>query len=174
MKRLTKPLYTTLLLVVTLHAPGAAAQIYKWVDENGNVHFGDKPRDAGKASAAQEVEVKEAYTPSEQPGAPENSQLQSEEALKKSHEIRRQEQREREEAEKAAAAAKKEKKQRYCTELETEYRKLTEMHLIDGRRTYYYIKGKDGKSVTASEQRRYVEGLEKKAEEAGCSFKSQE
>lgn len=38
-------------LLVSLSLVGdAAAGIYKWTDENGNVHFGDKPVDAGSAT----------------------------------------------------------------------------------------------------------------------------
>ena len=32
-------------LVAALAAAGSVAQIYKWTDEDGNVHFGDKPAD---------------------------------------------------------------------------------------------------------------------------------
>ena len=40
------------LLTAALLAAGASAQIYKWVDDQGNVHFGDKPRDKAQAEQA--------------------------------------------------------------------------------------------------------------------------
>ena len=33
-----------LLLIFLLLSPSLNADIYKWTDENGNVHFGDTPR----------------------------------------------------------------------------------------------------------------------------------
>jgi len=48
--KLTK-LYSLVTLLVSLSFVGnAVAGIYKWTDENGNVHFGDKPADASSAT----------------------------------------------------------------------------------------------------------------------------
>jgi hypothetical protein len=47
-----KVLALVLLLAVTGNVTGA--KVYKWVDENGDVHFGDRPAD----DAAQELEIK--------------------------------------------------------------------------------------------------------------------
>lgn len=38
------------LLVLSFGTPHATAEIYKWVDENGRVHFSDQKQGAGKAS----------------------------------------------------------------------------------------------------------------------------
>ena len=38
------------LLISISFVVDAAAGIYRWTDENGNVHFGDKPVDAGSAT----------------------------------------------------------------------------------------------------------------------------
>ena len=43
-------LLLVLLLVISL---SSSAEIYKWVDENGNTHFGDKPPN----QAAEEIEI---------------------------------------------------------------------------------------------------------------------
>ena len=50
--RLWKALTVVLLLAFTGDA--AAAKVYKWVDENGDVHFGDRPT----ANDAQELNIK--------------------------------------------------------------------------------------------------------------------
>lgn len=56
-----------LLLLTTLLASGlAAAQVYKWVDEDGVVHFSDQPR-----AGAEEVELlRSPSPPGVQPGRP--------------------------------------------------------------------------------------------------------
>ncbi len=42
--------YRPLILVAALCAAGApAAEIYKWTDAEGNVHFGDKPQSGARA-----------------------------------------------------------------------------------------------------------------------------
>ena len=49
-----------ILLLLSLTTGGANAEIYKWVDENGRVHFDDRPR----GSSAQTVEVNPLNSPS--------------------------------------------------------------------------------------------------------------
>ena len=54
-----------LVLVAVLCAPAAqAAKIYKWVDENGRVHFGEKPP---KGQASEEIRIKVQAVPAVQP-----------------------------------------------------------------------------------------------------------
>jgi len=50
---------------LVLLVPSASAEIYKWVDAQGNVHFGDKPLDTKDASQAKPVELRNSYTPTE-------------------------------------------------------------------------------------------------------------
>jgi len=50
-----------LVLLLAIAGNAAAAKVYRWVDEDGNVHFGDRPAD----SDAQELEIKP-----RQPAAP--------------------------------------------------------------------------------------------------------
>jgi hypothetical protein len=40
-----------LALLLALASPVAAAQVYKWVDESGRVHYGEKPPPGAKSSA---------------------------------------------------------------------------------------------------------------------------
>ncbi|MDH3714625.1 MAG: DUF4124 domain-containing protein [Gammaproteobacteria bacterium] len=43
-----------LVLLLAFTGAAAGAKVYKWVDEDGNVHFGDRP----PADAAQELQIK--------------------------------------------------------------------------------------------------------------------
>ena len=43
MKIKTKPFLISCLLALMFATPGFTAQLYKWVDEQGNVHYGDSP-----------------------------------------------------------------------------------------------------------------------------------
>ena len=59
---------TILILLQLIMSPVLAADVYKWIDENGNVVYGDKPvskKDAGKVkikqTAGQEAFSKERY-----------------------------------------------------------------------------------------------------------------
>ncbi len=167
MTRLPTLIAATLLLT-GLYVPCSSAQIYKWVDEDGNVHFGDRPRDKRTASHAEEVEVREAYQPSELLSEQEKAVAQSEAELKKSQSIRRQEEREQAEAEKTARARQDKALDTACAKLEAEYRKFTELHIVGGRPTYYFITDDEGKSVSESEQRAYIEELRQKGEDEGC------
>ena len=38
-------------LMLALAVPAASAQVFKWVDENGRVHYGEKPPPGAKANA---------------------------------------------------------------------------------------------------------------------------
>ena len=42
-----------LFLSAALFAGPAVAEVYKWVDDNGNIHFGDKPQDNAEAERAE-------------------------------------------------------------------------------------------------------------------------
>jgi hypothetical protein len=42
----------SLALLLALASGGAAAQAYRWVDENGRVHYGDRPPSAASAAVA--------------------------------------------------------------------------------------------------------------------------
>lgn len=49
----------TLCLILALLPLLASAEVYKWTDENGNVHFGDRPKNLNKAEV---VEIREQKT----------------------------------------------------------------------------------------------------------------
>ena len=43
MKIKTRPFLISCLLALVFAGPGFTAQLYKWVDDQGNVHYGDSP-----------------------------------------------------------------------------------------------------------------------------------
>ena len=43
MKFRIKPFLISVLLALVLASPAVTAQLYKWVDDQGNVHYGDSP-----------------------------------------------------------------------------------------------------------------------------------
>jgi len=90
-------LYRFLALLLALAVPVASAQVYKWVDEKGRVHYGEKPPAGSKPS-----EVK---PPVALPNAPAKAQdLQSQELEFRGRQIKRQE----DEARQAREAANRE------------------------------------------------------------------
>ncbi len=73
-----------LALLLALAVPAASAQIYKWVDEKGQVHYGEKPPAGSKPSAVK--------PPPAQSNAPARGEdLQSKELEFRRRQIQRQE-----------------------------------------------------------------------------------
>ena len=70
------PLVALLLFFTALSSANTSAEIYKWVDENGKVHFGDAPPTSKKA---QSVDLKPGNSfsnnqPNKAPTSPANQQ----------------------------------------------------------------------------------------------------
>jgi hypothetical protein len=78
----TKFTYRFLALLLALAVPAASAQVYKWVDEKGRVHYGEKPPPGSKSSAVK--------PPAAAPNAPAKSpDLQSQELDFRGRQIKR-------------------------------------------------------------------------------------
>lgn len=155
-------LYASALLL--LSHPGAA-QIYKWVDENGNVHFGDKPQAEEHANDVEAIELEESYKP-----APLTTEQQD--AMRREREQRRQIAREIE-AEKAQekAAAKEAKRKQIaerCAELKKDIQMLGGISLEGGQRVFYYLEDDDGKPLSVAEQEKRVEQMRAESAKLGC------
>jgi len=155
----------TALVAAALLAAGASAEIYKWVDDQGNVHFGDKPRDRDQADRAEQVEIVESYQPAVRTAAEQEAYEREQQALKRRREVY---QREDMEARKLAEDEARDKQAELCELLAEDIRKLTSMDVVDGVRTYYYVKDEDGKSVTSDRQREIVAELRQEYDAAGC------
>ena len=71
-----------LVLLLALAVPVASAQVYKWVDEKGRIHYGEKPPAGSKPSAVK--------PPAAPPNAPTKAQdLQSQELEFRGRQIKR-------------------------------------------------------------------------------------
>lgn len=154
----------TPLLLVCLISP-VVGQIYTWVDSKGNIHFGDKPREASEAETAEPVQLTESYQPADR--------VDEEQALfdrkqanlrRKSETFRQEEAEERRRAENERHA----KKRIRCTDLGDRLATLGGVKNRDGVRIVYYSVEIDGSPVTSSRQREIIEELEQQYVEAGC------
>lgn len=159
--------YTALLTILSmpLIAPLATAEIYKWVDEDGNVHFGDKPLDSGQAAAAEEVELKESYKPAHRSAAEQADYDRQQEVERRRSEATR---RSEKEARDKAAAERKESKARNCAAYKESLAALTTTQVGPGGQPIYYYVKENGKSVTSQRQREIIEELKAKMAREGC------
>lgn len=143
----------------------ATAEVYKWVDAQGNIHFGDKPRDAALAEQAESVEIIESYQPTLRTADEDDAFLREQEALRRRTELYKKED---EEKRKAETARRNEEKAALCADYKEDISKLTTMETVNGVRTYYYLKDEDGKSMTSQRQREMVKELKAKYAALGC------
>ncbi|KZZ45097.1 hypothetical protein A3759_10845 [Thalassolituus sp. HI0120] len=102
----------TLLLSFWLTAGVVEAQVYKWVDDNGKVHFGDQPP-RNKPVAAEKVELKIAPRPTNEPLASEAERVRRQQQLLQTLSQERQQREEK----RAKAKVAKERKAALCKRL---------------------------------------------------------
>ena len=148
-------------------AAGAETKIYKWVDANGNTHFGDKPQDPEQADKAKPVELTTGYRPPtrtpEEQKALEDEQLLNQEKSQAYQSKQRQQQEEQQEAQ----AKVRQEKADLCAAYERDIQSLTTTEIIDGRRQRTYL-AEDGKSVTLKRQQEIAEEVRAEMTAAGC------
>jgi hypothetical protein len=154
-----------LFLMMVIFAEVAVAEIYKWVDAQGNIHFGDKPLDPEHADQAERVDIVESYQPPQQTDQEQEAYDREQESIKRRGQMYRQEDEERR---KVAQDKHKEGKAALCAALETDIGKFGSMQRINGIPTYHYLKGEDGKSISSKQQAEIVEGLKREYAAAGC------
>ena len=160
--------YLTVLtfLALCLSPPIALGEIYKWTDAEGNVHFGDKPKDPEQAANAKPVEVKENY----QPSARSEEEV---EALEDELQVQRERSNQRRLRQQAEQDEALEESRQQKTELCAAYKKdlesLTSIKVVNGRRELTYIEDENGKSISADKQREIVEVLKRRMAEEGCT-----
>jgi len=162
-------LHRVFAVLVVAAAPGimaeAPAEIYRWIDEDGNVHFGDRPRDAERAAGAAPVEVREAYRPSQRTTG---EQAAYEREMRENFATTtRRLQREREVREEARAA-RRQRRAELCTGYRQHLGRLTRIQVDDNGRPVRHYLSENGRSVTVSEQEDYLRELRAKMVEAGC------
>ena len=144
----------------------ALAEVYKWVDADGDIHFGDKPRDAALAEQAESAEIVESYQPDTRTAQDQEAFDREQQAIRRKTELFKSEDEERRRLERIGRS---EEKSDFCAALEEDIRKFGSMQLINGTRTYYYLKGKDGKSVSSKRQKEIIEELRQEYSAAGCN-----
>ena len=123
------------LLVVTflVNTSDVAAEVYKWVDEKGNVHFGDRPGD----SKAEKIDIKEsAGSPTVEPGL-ENRREKQQKLL----DLMEEERKEKKEK-KAKLKEEKEERKKMCIEAKDYQKSFKEAGAIydlddEGNRVFY-------------------------------------
>ena len=154
-----------LLTLTPVLAYGAQSGIYKWVDAEGNTHFGDKPKESAQVKNVQPVELKSSYQPDartpEEQEAFENEQRSIQ---KKGKERLNMQQQERDEAQ----AKVRQGNAAHCAAYATDLKKLTSTEMVNGRPQYYYVEEEDGKSVTSARQREIVQEIKDKMAALGC------
>lgn len=132
-----------LLLIVLPAALPAGAEIYKWTDEQGRVHYGDR-----KEKAAGEVEQLEETAPATRPAESDEARRRKEKRrrlLEVMEEDRRRKQEEKAEAERARRQAEARCK-RFRKRLQTTW-----------NAQYLYRKGDDGERQVLSDAERAEE-----------------
>jgi response regulator RpfG family c-di-GMP phosphodiesterase len=144
----------------------AQAEIYKWVDEKGNVHFGDKPIDAAEARAAKKIEVEQAYKPALRSDEDIN-QTRSEQESRWMQE--RAERREEEAKSSAERLEREKKKSEECARIQKTVDKFSGIQLVDGRLTRHVLVDSEGRSMTNSDQERRLAELKALAASKGCT-----
>ena len=163
--------HSTLFLVVLLLTLtpvltyGAQSGIYKWVDADGNTHFGDKPKDSAQVKDVQPVELKSSYQPDartpEEQEAFENEQRSIQEKGKARLNMQQQERDE-------AQAKVRQENAAICAAYATDLEKLTSSETVNGRRQSYYVEEKDGKSVSSERQHEIVQEIKEKMAALSC------
>ena len=154
------------LLAALISSAPATAEIYRWVDEHGNVHFGDKPRDSADAAAAEEVEVREAYRPPDL-SEEERATLEAEQQRRFEAAVERRKERELADRERAAELASA--KAEYCAELQKHLDDLSTITYTDsGRPVRAYLTDEDGKALSSAEQEAMVQRIRERMRQEGC------
>jgi hypothetical protein len=144
----------------------ALAEVYKWVDADGDIHFGDKPRDAALAEQAESVDIVESYQPDTRTAQDQEAFDREQQAIRRKTELFKSEDEERR---KAKQDNHKDQEAKRCASMAADIKKFTTMHRVDEVRTYYYLTGDDGKSVSSSQQKEIIEGLRNRYAAAGCN-----
>lgn len=155
-----------LYLAVFVFSTSLRAEIYTWTDAQGNVHFGDKPRDETQASEASPVQLKESYRPAARSAQEQEAYDREQQEIRRVSEARRQE-REGKVAEQKAESERRKKE--LCAAYAKDIQRLSTLDTTSGSvPSYYYVTDEDGKSVTSERQREIVEELKAASVAAGC------
>lgn len=154
------------LSLTALFAAQASAEIYKWVDADGNVHFGDKPKDPAQAHTAEQVEVVESYQPPERSAEEQQAYDNEQRAIELRNQLYR---REAQKADEAEQRERSERKAALCAKYDEAIDELETVEVKDGIRHLVYVEGEDGQSVSSERQKEIIAELKAKRAQAGCT-----
>lgn len=167
MRRTRTNNFAILLLSMTfIFSEVVLAEIYKWVDADGKVHFGDKPKDPVHARDAQKVELGESYQPSVRTAQEQEDYDNEQRRIILRDQMRR---REESQAQNKAEVSRREEKIALCERYENAIKNLSTVVAKNGVRTQVYLEGEDGKSLSSERQRETVEELKAEMADAGCT-----
>jgi Domain of unknown function (DUF4124) len=162
----TRYLGILLLLMTSALSQVVVAEIYKWVDADGKIHYGDKPRDAAQAREAQQIQLRESYQPAERTAQEQQAYDEEQRLISLRDQMRRsEEQQARDEAE----AKQREEKKLLCENYEDAIRELSTVQEKNGVPTWVYLQDEDGKSVSSQRQLEIIEEIKTKSTAAGCT-----
>jgi hypothetical protein len=155
-----------LLSLTTLFAANTSAEIYQWVDADGEVHFGDKPRDPAQANDAQPVVLGESYQPSERTPQEQEAYDNEQRAIELRTQLHR---REAQKAEETAQRERSERKAALCAQYDESINELETVEVKDGIRHLVYVEAADGQPVSSERQREIIDELKAERARAGCA-----
>jgi len=166
MKRARIHRLALLLSIAAFFAPHATAEIYTWVDAQGNTHFGDKPKDEAQARAAQPVQLREGYQPAARTPQEQAAHDNEQRAIRLRNEMHRREARE---AQEAARIERSEQKDALCAQYDEDIEALETVEIENGKRVLVYVEDEDGRPVSSDRQREVIEELKASRAQAGCT-----
>jgi hypothetical protein len=161
----TQYLGVTALLLLPLLSNIAAAEIYKWVDAQGNVHFGDKPKDSRIAGQAQEVEVVESYQPAVRTAEEQQAFDEQQRKSRLRDEMRR---RDEQQAKAEQKSQHDQEHEALCARYAKAIEELETVSIKDGMRQVVYATDEEGKPLSSDQQRELIAKLKEKKARAGC------
>jgi hypothetical protein len=126
------------LLATALYTSATVAEIYQWVDADGNIHFGDKPQDAAQARAAKPVNVVEDYQP---PVRTEEERAAIESERQRILQKQANRQRDQQEVDAEIEGKRREEKAARCAAYEHKLKRLTTVETGNGIPIFYYVTG---------------------------------
>jgi hypothetical protein len=131
------------ICLVVLTAP-VQAEVYKWLDENGRVHYGDRP----DSKNADEIRIKDQY------GSGQSDQPASRYEMQQRFLRAREEERNEKKRARAEAKRKQSEMKYKCEKAKKEYNKYHHAGSV-------YVKGKDGKReyLSSREREEYEKSL---------------
>ena len=129
-------------IVLLLAHPAVAAEVYRWTDEQGRVHYGERP----PAQGAERLDLPATGSPSTTPDASATERRARQQRLLDAYAYER----ERKQAAQAEAAAREQELAQECARLQRYWRRLSFSGPI-------YIKGDAGERRYLSDQQRAAE-----------------